>query len=148
MGDVGTKLRSERERLGIGIDQVEAETHIRAKFLLAIEEERFEVLPGPAYVRAFVRGYAEALGLDSQELVAELNARPGMEDEAVMIAPRQVSSVPMLGRRTRTGAWALAAVVALALLVAVILLVGHHSSSTPKRGQSPVAAGVRIVTPL
>jgi cytoskeleton protein RodZ len=148
MGDVGTKLRSERERLGIGIDQVEAETHIRAKFLLAIEEERFDVLPGPAYVRAFVRGYAEALGLDPQELVAELNARPGMEDEAVMIAPRQVSSVPMLGRRTRTGAWALAVVVALALLVAVILLVGHRSSSTPNRGQSPVAAGVRIVTPL
>ncbi len=87
MGDVGTKLRSERERLGIGIDQVEAETHIRAKFLLAIEEERFDVLPGPAYVRAFVRGYAEALGLDPQELVAELNTRPGMEDEAVMIAP-------------------------------------------------------------
>jgi cytoskeleton protein RodZ len=148
MGDVGTKLRSERERLGIGIDQIEAETHIRAKFLLAIEEERFDVLPGPAYVRAFVRGYAERLGLDPQELVAELNTRPDMDDEAVMIAPRQVSTVPMLGRRTRTGAWALVAVVALAVLVAVILLVGHRSSSTPYRGQSPVAVGARIVTPL
>ena len=49
MGDVGAKLRSERERLGIGIDRIEAETHIRAKFLLAIEEERFGALPGPAY---------------------------------------------------------------------------------------------------
>jgi cytoskeleton protein RodZ len=148
MGDVGTKLRSERERLGIGIDQIEAETHIRAKFLLAIEEERFDILPGPAYVRAFVRGYAEQLGLDSQELVAELNARPGMDDDTVMIAPRQVASVPMLGRRTRTGAWAIAVVVALALLVAVILFVGYRSTSSPNRGQSPVAAGVRFVTPL
>ena len=148
MGDVGTKLRSERERLGIGIDQIEAETHIRAKFLLAIEEERFDILPGPAYVRAFVRGYAEQLGLDSQELVAELNARPGMDDDTVMIAPRQVAAVPMLGRRTRTGAWAIAVVVALALLVAVILFVGYRSTSTPNRGQSPVAVGVRFLTPL
>ena len=45
MGDLGTKLRDERERRGIGIDEIEAETRIRAKFLLALEEERFDVLP-------------------------------------------------------------------------------------------------------
>ena len=122
MGDVGAKLRGERERLGIGIDQIEAETHIRAKFLLAIEEERFDVLPGPAYVRAFVRDYAEQLGLDPQGLMAELSTHPDMAEDLVMIAPRQVASVPLLGRRTRNAAWTLALVVALVVVVAALIV--------------------------
>lgn len=121
MGDVGAILRDERERLGIGIDQIEAETHIRAKYLLALEEDRFDVLPGPAYVRAFLRGYAERLGLDPQELMAELNTRPGMIEE-VMIAPRQVASVPMLGRRTRVGAWWAVFVLPAVIVAAVLVL--------------------------
>jgi cytoskeletal protein RodZ len=122
MGDVGTKLRDERERLGIGIDQIEAETHIRAKYLLALEEDRFDVLPGPAYVRAFLRGYAERLGLDAQELMAELNTRPGMVEDVAMIAPRQVASVPMLGRRTRVGAFWAAFVIPVVIAAGVLML--------------------------
>jgi cytoskeleton protein RodZ len=122
MGEVGAILRDERERLGIGIDQIEAETHIRAKYLLALEEDRFDVLPGPAYVRAFLRGYAERLGLDPQALMAELNTRPGMVEEAVMIAPRQVASVPMLGRHTRTGAWWAAFLVPVVIVAGALLV--------------------------
>ena len=121
MADVGTRLRDERERRGIGIDEIEAETRIRAKFLLAIEEGRFDVLPGPAYVRAFVRGYAEQLGLDPQELVAELNTRPDMAADVVVMSPRQVARVPLLDRRGRIGAWVIAAVI-VAILVAVIFV--------------------------
>jgi cytoskeleton protein RodZ len=121
MADVGTRLRDERERRGIGIDEIEAETRIRAKFLLAIEEGRFDVLPGPAYVRAFVRGYAEQLGLDPQELVAELNTRPDMAADVAVMSPRQVARVPLLDRRGRIGAWLIAAVI-VAILVAVIFV--------------------------
>ena len=131
MGELGAKLRGERERKGIGIDEIEAETRIRAKFLLALEEERFDVLPGPAYVRAFVRDYAEQLGLDPQELVAELNARPELvPDEVVMVPPRQVADVPLLDRRARIVVWVAAAVVlALVAAVAVAVLVTRGSSS-------------------
>jgi cytoskeletal protein RodZ len=122
MGDVGAKLRGERERLGIGIDQIEAETHIRAKFLLALEEERFDVLPGPAYVRAFVRDYAEQLGLDHQELMADLNTHPGLIEDVVLLAPRQVAPVPLLGRRTSSAAWAIAAALVLVIAAAVLVL--------------------------
>jgi cytoskeletal protein RodZ len=121
MGDVGAKLRGERERLGIGIDQIEAETHIRAKFLLALEEERFDVLPGPAYVRAFVRDYAEQLGLDHQELMADLNTHPGLIEDVVLLAPRQVTPVPLLGRRTSSAAWAIAAALVLVIAAAVLV---------------------------
>jgi hypothetical protein len=107
MGEVGAKLREERERRGIGIDEIEAETRIRAKFLLALEEERFDVLPGPAYVRAFVRDYAEQLGLDPQELVA----------------------VPLLDPRARIAVWALAAVLIAAIVAIGIVVLGSRGSS-------------------
>jgi Helix-turn-helix domain/Domain of unknown function (DUF4115) len=131
MGELGAKLRGERERRGIGIDEIEAETRIRAKFLLALEEERFDVLPGPAYVRAFVRDYAEQLGLDPQELVNELNARPDLvPDEVVMVPPRQVTEVPLLDRRARIVVWIAAAVaLALAAVVAAALLASRGSSA-------------------
>ena len=130
MGEVGAKLRNERERRGIGIDQIEAETRIRAKFLLALEEERFDALPGPAYVRAFVRDYAEQLGLDPQELVAELNARPDLVEDVVMTPPRQVATVPLLDRRARIAAWALAGVLLAALVAIGIIVLGSRGSSS------------------
>jgi helix-turn-helix protein len=142
MGELGAKLRGERERRGIGIDEVEAETRIRAKFLLALEEERFDVLPGPAYVRAFVRDYAEQLGLDPQEMVAELNARPELvPDEVVMVPPRQVAAVPLLDRRARIVVWIAAAVVlALVAAAAIAFLALRGSSSgapaTPPAGNT------------
>jgi len=131
MGELGAKLRGERERRGIGIDEVEAETRIRAKFLLALEEERFDVLPGPAYVRAFVRDYAEQLGLDPQEMVAELNARPELvPDEVVMVPPRQVEAVPLLDRRARIVAWIAAAIVLALVAAAAIAFLALRGSSS------------------
>jgi cytoskeletal protein RodZ len=121
MADVGTRLRDERERRGIGIDEIEAETRIRAKFLLAIEEGRYDVLPGPAYVRAFVRGYAEQLGLDPQEFVAELNARPDMAADVAVVPPRQVARVPLLDRNGRIGAWLLAAVIVVVVILYLVV---------------------------
>ena len=139
MGELGAKLRGERERKGIGIDEVEAETRIRAKFLLALEEERFDVLPGPAYVRAFVRDYAEQLGLDPQEMVAELNARPELvPDEVVMVPPRQVAPVPLLDRRARIVVWIAAAVV-LALVAAAIAFLALRGSSSGAPAPPPAA---------
>jgi cytoskeleton protein RodZ len=147
MGELGEKLRGERERRGIGIDEIEAETRIRAKFLLALEEERFDVLPGPAYVRAFVRDYAEQLGLDPQELVNELNARPELvpPDEVVMVPPRQVAEVPLFDRRARIVVW-IAAAVALAAVAAVVVAVlalrggssgGPHTHPAGQTGTGP-----------
>lgn len=134
MGEVGARLRGERERRGIGIDEIEAETRIRAKFLLAIEEERFDTLPGPAYVRAFVRDYAEQLGLDPQSLVNELNSRPDLTEDVVVVPPRQVADVPLLDRRTR-------AVAVVAAVVVVVLAVAAGASLALRGGSGGAAAG-------
>jgi cytoskeleton protein RodZ len=138
MGELGAKLRDERERRGIGIDEIEAETRIRAKFLLALEEERFDVLPGPAYVRAFVRDYAEQLGLDPQELVAELNDRPDLvPDEVVMVPPRRVEPVPLLDRRARIVIWIAAAVVLAVVAAAAIAFLETRGGSSGAPSPSP-----------
>lgn len=67
---IGLSLRSARERRGLTLAAVEQELCIRADYLAALENERFEKLPGSAYARAWLRVYAEYLDLDSAPLLA------------------------------------------------------------------------------
>ena len=71
---LGQTLRTRREQLGIGLDQVERDTFIRSRQLTAIEEDRFDALPGEAYARGFVRTYADYLKLDPETCVQYLNS--------------------------------------------------------------------------
>ncbi len=75
MPEIGATLRSARERSGLDIADVESATKIRAKYLRALEDEEWELLPGPTYVKSFLRTYAEALGLDARLLVDEYKVR-------------------------------------------------------------------------
>jgi cytoskeletal protein RodZ len=68
----------------VGLNQVEQHTAIRTRYIKALEDERFDVLPGPTYTRGFLRAYADYLGLDGQLFVDEFNSRflhPGREYE-------------------------------------------------------------------
>ncbi len=69
MSELGTVLRSRREELGLTLAQVEIATHIRQKYLVALEEGNFAVFPDPVHARGFLRNYAHHLGLDPQELL-------------------------------------------------------------------------------
>src|SRR6187200_2388917 len=69
MLDIGAQLRETRMRRRIDISEVEAATKIRAKYLRALENEEWALLPGPTFVRTFLRTYAEAVGLDPHALV-------------------------------------------------------------------------------
>src|SRR5215470_3956028 len=71
MADIGTTLREARMRAHIDIGEVEARTKIRAKYLRAIENEEWDLLPGPVYVKSFLRTYGDYLGLDSRALIDE-----------------------------------------------------------------------------
>jgi cytoskeletal protein RodZ len=75
MPEIGATLREARMRARIDISEIEAETKIRAKYLRALENEEWGLLPGPAYVRSFLRTYAEALGLDGKALLEEYKLR-------------------------------------------------------------------------
>ena len=62
-------------RARIDISEIESETKIRAKYLRALENEEWDLLPGPTYVKSFLRTYADALGLDSRLLLEEYKLR-------------------------------------------------------------------------
>jgi len=75
MPDIGATLREARMRARIDISEIEAETKIRAKYLRALENEEWNLLPGPTFVKSFLRTYAEALGLDAKLLLEEYKLR-------------------------------------------------------------------------
>ena len=63
-------------RARIDVSEIEAQTKIRAKYLRALENEEWGLLPGPTFVKSFLRTYAQALGLDGKALVEEYRLQP------------------------------------------------------------------------
>ena len=75
MFEIGPSLREARLSRGVEIPDAERATKIRAKYLRALENEEWDLLPGPTYVKTFLRTYAETLGLDAKLLVEEYKLR-------------------------------------------------------------------------
>jgi hypothetical protein len=73
--EIGTSLREARERQGLEYPEIELATKIRGKYIRALEEEDFTAIPGDAYIRGFLRTYAEYLGLDGDVYVDEYASR-------------------------------------------------------------------------
>lgn len=84
----------------IDISEVEAHTKIRAKYLRAIENEEWDLLPGPVYVKSFLRTYGEYLGLDTRLLVDEFKRRYERPDQAPIGSASRERERP---RDTRSG---------------------------------------------
>lgn len=131
MFEIGSTLREARERRRVGLDQAEAETKIRARYLRALEEEDFVSLPGPTYVKGFLRTYADYLGLDGGLFVDEYNSRYGepWRDYEPTYMRRRTSP----GRSRRRQRESNLILVALAGIVALALLV-FVASTYPRRG--------------
>jgi cytoskeleton protein RodZ len=154
MADIGTTLREARIRARIDISEVEARTKIRAKYLRAIENEEWDLLPGPIYVKSFLRTYGEFLGLDSRQLVDEFKRRyerpsdqelrpisaRGRERERERRRRGGGGGGGGGGRLARLGAVA----VVLAAVVVALYLVGSHASNpaptTPTTLSAPSAS--------
>src|ERR671915_1200028 len=75
MPEIGSTLRETRMRQRIDITDMEVRTKIRAKYLRALENEEWDLLPGSTYVKSFLRTYAEYLELDARMLVEEYRQR-------------------------------------------------------------------------
>ena len=71
MPNFGASFKKARESKGIPLDRIATETRISTRFLQAIENEDFHLLPGGIFNRGFIRTYAERLGLDPEQAVAE-----------------------------------------------------------------------------
>src|SRR5215217_2112765 len=126
MPSIGETLREARMRQRLDIADVESRTKIRAKYLRALENEEFGMLPGPTFVKTFLRTYAEALGLDPQVLVEEYRATYESRDEIDNLQPLGPTAVARERRRgpgPPRGPW-VAIALAVALVAGALLVIG------------------------
>ncbi len=101
MAEIGETLRDARMRARIDVSEIEAKTKIRAKYLRALENEEWGLLPGPTFVKSFLRTYAQALDLDGKALVEEYRLRFEDPSESAL---EPIVSTPQRSRGRPTGA--------------------------------------------
>ncbi len=137
MLEIGSTLQKARTRQGLELQDAAEATRIRVKFLAALEGERFGELPAEVYARAFLRTYADYLGLESELFVAELNARiEASRPPPPPPPPEPRFTLPRLDRR-------LAALLGAAAALLIVGLVGwHYGEGSSKRTGSPSASRV------
>src|SRR4051812_26936654 len=159
MFEIGNSLREARLRQHLDFPEIEQATKIRAKYLRALEDEQFDVLPAQTYVKGFLRSYAEYLGLDGQLYVDEYNSRFVVGEEEPQSRPRR-SAPPSRGVQvqSRVVLLTLLGITAVTALVIVAWTRGEPPQVTPvglgttklptKKTPTHVAtqpAGVRLI---
>jgi cytoskeletal protein RodZ len=132
--DIGSTLREARMRARIDVSEVEARTKIRAKYLRAIENEEWDLLPGTVYAKSFLRTYSDFLGLDSRSLLDEFKRRyEGPSDHDALPVATLGRERERRARGNRLPSWAPVGIV-VAAVVALLFIVGltqQGSSPTP-----------------
>jgi len=126
--EIGASLKEARLRQGLDFPEIETGTKIRGKYLNALEEERFDVLPAEAYIKGFLRTYAEYLGLDGQLYVDEFNSRYVAPEEMQSIRVRRTAQAR---RHRRVQGGVLIAALAGIAIVTALVIVAWTSGSAP-----------------
>ena len=157
MFEIGSSLKEARLRQGVDLNEAEAATKVRAKYLRALEDERFEILPAQTYVKGFIRAYADYLGLDGQLYVDEFNSRYVPGDDELAAMRRRNPAASRAHRRVESGVLvaALAGIAVAAALVAVAWKWGGNEpdrianlGTTQTQPSAPAGgAGARCVAP-
>ncbi|OES43548.1 helix-turn-helix domain-containing protein [Domibacillus iocasae] len=88
MTELGRKLKEARESKGMSLSDVQESTKIQKRYLEGIEEGSYDIMPGKFYVRAFIKQYAEAVGLNAEELFEEFKSEvPSSKEDEVPLRP-------------------------------------------------------------
>jgi hypothetical protein len=134
--EIGHSLREARERQGLGYPEIELATKIRAKYIRALEEEDFTAIPGDAYIRGFLRTYAEYLGLDGDVYVDEYASRflTSWRDEVPPRPPRRRVRPRERRIERRAVLLVLAGIALVTALVFAAWRYGGSSSNVPSLG--------------
>ncbi len=142
LSELGQHLKEVREQKQISLDDLQRTTKIQKRYLIAIEEGRFDTLPGLFYARAFVKTYAETIGLDPDPLFEQYrNELPNPQREAVTLpsrAERTKSAVAPKSRAKRSSILpAMMAIVFLFVIVVAIWLMLQWGGGTNDEPVSP-----------
>ena len=141
MFEIGNSLREARIRQGLDYPEIEQATKIRVRYLRALEDEEFRVLPASTYVKGFLRTYADYLGLDGGLYVDEYNSRYVIGEEEPPL--RRASLTTRQHRRVESRV----VVIALAAIAIVTALVIAAFKSTGSGSNTPSAATKTLPKP-
>jgi cytoskeleton protein RodZ len=140
MPEIGETLRDARMRAHIDVSEIEAKTKIRAKYLRALENEEWGLLPGPTFVKSFLRTYAQALGLDGKALVEEYRLSHEHPSEAalepIVSSPQRSRARPSGGRPPGGPSRGYIVTVGAIVLVIVLLIVALISNGGGSKSNS------------
>jgi cytoskeleton protein RodZ len=131
MFEIGNSLREARLRQGLDFPEIEQATKVRPKYLRALEDEQFDILPGQTYVKGFLRAYAEYLGLDGQLYVDEYNSRYVHVDEETPLRARSTTSLGRAGPRFESSV-VLVALAGIAILTLLVFAAWRFGSNPPE----------------
>ena len=143
MFEIGGSLREARLKRNLTPADVQKAIRIRDRYLQALEEERWELLPGDAYVKGFLRTYADYLGLDGNLYVEEYNSRFARPDEPQLVPERFARSGTPFG-----GVGFLRPLIVVAVIVAIVagLAAWQLSSSSDDKQGTPPTTSVATTT--
>jgi hypothetical protein len=151
--EIGNSLREARLRQTLDFPEIEQATKIRGKYLRALEDEQFDVLPAQTYVKGFLRSYAEYLGLDGQLYVDEYNSRFVVGEEESPARPRRVAPAPSRGVQvqSRVVLLTLLGIASVTALVIVAWTRGEPQKKEPvglggNTAQKPVVSNPPVTT--
>jgi cytoskeleton protein RodZ len=143
--EIGNSLREARLRRHIEFVDAEHGTKIRGKYLRALEDERFELLPSHTYIKGFLRSYADYLGLDGQLYVDEYNSRFVIGEEDAPVRARRVPAARARRSDRRESNIVLLALTAIALVTALVIVAWRFGSpeDEPVHGLTTAATAQR-----
>lgn len=137
MPHVGELLRQEREKKGLSLKDAEKALNIRTAYLKAIEEGRFDAIPGEVYVKGFIRNYGNFLGLDGSQLVAQY--REAKQAKAVLQQAEQEPTPPPASAANPGRLRSLLLKLAGVLIIAALGIWYFSVSAPSPRQQPPIA---------
>ena len=148
MFEIGNSLREARMRRGVDFAQAELATKIRGKYLRALEDERFELLPAETYVKGFLRNYAEYLGLDGQLYVDEFNSRFVSGEEHEPRARRSAARPQSRNRRLETSI-VLGAIAVITVLTVIVISAWKSVGDKPRTSTraAPAVKAPKVIPP-
>ena len=143
MFEIGSSLRDARMRQGLEIPDVERATRIRGKYLRALESESFDILPSQAYIKGFLRSYADFLDLDGRLFVDEYTSRFWVDEEQGPTRSRRIRIREQHHKRAERN-MVLFTIVAIGVVTALVIAAwnygGGGSGETSIPNLSPAAA--------
>ncbi len=145
LAGIGERLRSAREAQGLAIEQVAARLRLMKRQVAAMENGDFAALGQAVFARGFVRNYAKLLGLDAEEIVAQMRAEHAPE------SPPKTELSPLPSARRWRSAWLLGGLALLALIVIPLALYGWLTSGNGQdadKAEGPAAITGQAAAPV